>query len=46
MSSAAHQFGHMHFDNVNLRGGEYSPWKAYGQVLQHDSLASMRTIMP
>lgn len=38
MSSAAHQFGHMHFDDVNLRGGSYSPWKAYGQVCQHDWL--------
>lgn len=30
VASSAHQFGHIHFDNINLRG-EYSPWKAYGQ---------------
>lgn len=31
VASSAHQFGHIHFDNINLRG-EYSPWKAYGQA--------------
>ena len=32
VSSAAHLFGQMHFDDIMLKGpGAYDPWKAYGQ---------------
>lgn len=29
VSSSAHTFGHIHFDNINLRS-TYTPWGAYG----------------
>lgn len=31
VASAGHNFSPVHFDNYNLDGGEYDPWKAYGQ---------------
>ena len=31
VSSIAHYFGQIHFENINLRNGAYTPSKAYGQ---------------
>jgi len=31
VASAGHNFSPIHFDSYNLDGGEYDPWKAYGQ---------------
>ncbi|OJJ97792.1 hypothetical protein ASPACDRAFT_1889726 [Aspergillus aculeatus ATCC 16872] len=31
VSSVGHRFSNVHLDNLNLEGGEYEPWKAYGQ---------------